>query len=58
MAFFSGVGGIELGFNNERGDLFFELLCMIDAMRRKASFVDNVKNMLFYGQRRFLHYSG
>ena len=58
VAFFSCVGGIELGLKDERGDLFFELLCMIVSKRPRVSFVDNVKNMLSHDQRRFLHHTG
>lgn len=40
------IAGYRKGFEDERGDLFFELLRMIEAKKPKAIFVENVKNMV------------
>lgn len=40
------IAGYRKGFEDERGDLFFELLRMIEAKRPKVVFVENVKNMV------------
>lgn len=40
------IAGYRKGFEDDRGDLFFELLRMIEAKRPKAIFVENVKNMV------------
>jgi DNA (cytosine-5)-methyltransferase 1 len=40
------IAGYRKGFEDERGDLFFELLRMIEAKKPKAIFVENVKDML------------
>lgn len=40
------IAGYRKGFEDDRGDLFFELLRIIEAKRPKAIFVENVKNMV------------
>lgn len=40
------IAGYQKGFEDDRGDLFFELLRMIEAKKPKAIFVENVKNMV------------
>lgn len=40
------IAGYRRGFDDERGDLFFELLRIIQANRPKAIFIENVKNMV------------
>ncbi|WP_161978628.1 DNA cytosine methyltransferase [Streptococcus sp. S784/96/1] len=40
------IAGYRKGFEDERGDLFFELLRMIKARKPKAIFIENVKNMV------------
>lgn len=40
------IAGYRKGFDDDRGDLFFELLRMINAKRPKVIFVENVKNMV------------
>ncbi|MGX7776322.1 DNA (cytosine-5-)-methyltransferase [Streptococcus pluranimalium] len=40
------IAGYRKGFDDDRGDLFFELLRMIEAKRPKAIFIENVKNMV------------
>lgn len=40
------IAGYRRGFEDERGDLFFELLRMIDNKKPKAIFIENVKNMV------------
>ena len=40
------IAGYRKGFKDERGDLFFELLRIIQAKKPKAIFVENVKNMV------------
>lgn len=40
------IAGYRKGFEDDRGDLFFELLRIIEAKKPKAIFVENVKNMV------------
>lgn len=40
------IAGYRKGFEDERGDLFFELLRIIKAKTPKAIFIENVKNMV------------
>lgn len=40
------IAGYRKGFDDDRGDLFFELLRMIRAKKPKAIFIENVKNMV------------
>ena len=40
------IAGYRKGFKDERGDLFFELLRIIQAKKSKAIFIENVKNMV------------
>ena len=40
------IAGYRKGFDDERGDLFFELLRIINHHKPKAIFVENVKNMV------------
>lgn len=40
------IAGYRKGFEDERGDLFFELLKMIQVKQPKAIFIENVKNMV------------
>lgn len=40
------IAGYRKGFEDERGDLFFELLRMITHKRPRAIFIENVKNMV------------
>ncbi len=40
------IAGYRKGFEDERGDLFFELLRMIKEKQPKAIFIENVKNMV------------
>ena len=40
------IAGYRKGFEDERGDLFFELLKMIKAKEPQAIFIENVKNMV------------
>ena len=40
------IAGYRKGFREERGDLFFELLRIIQAKKPKAIFIENVKNMV------------
>ncbi len=40
------IAGYRKGFEDERGDLFFELLRLIKAKQPEAIFVENVKNMV------------
>lgn len=40
------IAGYRKGFEDDRGDLFFELLRMIEAKKPKVIFVENVKNMV------------
>lgn len=40
------IAGYRKGFEDERGDLFFELLRMIRAKKPQVIFIENVKNMV------------
>lgn len=40
------IAGYRKGFEDDRGDLFFELLKMIQAKQPRAIFIENVKNMV------------
>jgi len=40
------IAGYRKGFEDERGDLFFELLRIIQANQPRAIFIENVKNMV------------
>ncbi len=40
------IAGYQKGFEDERGDLFFELLRMITHKNPRAIFIENVKNMV------------
>lgn len=40
------IAGYQKGFEDERGDLFFELLRLIKSKRPQAIFIENVKNMV------------
>lgn len=40
------IAGYRKGFEDERGDLFFELLKIINAKKPEVVFVENVKNMV------------
>lgn len=40
------IAGYRKGFEDERGDLFFELLRMINAKRPRVVFIENVKNLV------------
>ena len=40
------IAGYRRGFEDERGDLFFELLRIIKAKKPQAIFIENVKNMV------------
>ncbi|MDY5786924.1 DNA cytosine methyltransferase [Veillonella caviae] len=40
------IAGYRKGFEDERGDLFFELLRIIEGKQPKAIFIENVKNMV------------
>lgn len=40
------IAGYRKGFEDERGDLFFELLKVINSKKPEAIFVENVKNMV------------
>ena len=40
------IAGYRKGFEDDRGDLFFELLRIIETKKPKAIFVENVKNMV------------
>lgn len=40
------VAGHQKGFDDERGDLFFEMLRIIKAKQPKAIFIKNVKNLV------------
>lgn len=39
------IAGYRKGFNDERGNLFFSIMKMIDLIRPKALFLENVKNL-------------
>lgn len=43
------IAGYRKGFDDERGDLFFELLRIIRYHNPKAIFIENVKNMVTHG---------
>ncbi|MBO0422321.1 DNA cytosine methyltransferase [Enterococcus plantarum] len=40
------IAGYRKGFEDERGDLFFELLKIVNAKKPEVVFVENVKNMV------------
>lgn len=40
------IAGYRKGFEDDRGDLFFELLRMINAKRPRVVFIENVKNLV------------
>lgn len=40
------IAGYRKGFEDDRGDLFFELLRMIENRKPKAIFIENVKNLV------------
>lgn len=40
------IAGYRKGFEDDRGDLFFELLRIIKAKKPRAIFIENVKNMV------------
>ena len=40
------IAGYRKGFEDDRGDLFLELLRMIENRRPKAIFIENVKNLV------------
>ena len=40
------IAGYRKGFDDDRGDLFFELLRMIEGRKPRAVFIENVKNMV------------
>ena len=40
------IAGYQKGFNDERGNLFFEMLRIIEAKKPKAIFIENVKNLV------------
>lgn len=40
------IAGYRKGFEDERGDLFFELLRIINGKKPEAIFIENVKNMV------------
>lgn len=40
------IAGYRKGFDDERGDLFFELLRMINAKQPRVIFIENVKNLV------------
>lgn len=40
------IAGYRKGFDDDRGDLFFELLRIIEAKKPKVIFIENVKNMV------------
>ena len=40
------IAGYRKGFEDDRGDLFFELLRMINAKRPRVIFIENVKNLV------------
>lgn len=40
------IAGYRKGFDDERGDLFFEMLRMINTKRPRVVFVENVKNLV------------
>lgn len=40
------IAGYQKGFNDERGNLFFDILNFIDVLRPQVIFLENVKNLL------------
>ncbi|WP_285120384.1 DNA cytosine methyltransferase, partial [Lactococcus petauri] len=40
------IAGYRKGFNDDRGELFFQLLRIIKSKKPKAIFIENVKNMV------------
>lgn len=40
------IAGYRKGFDDDRGDLFFELLRIIESKKPRAVFIENVKNMV------------
>lgn len=44
------IAGYRKGFDDERGNLFFELLRVITHHNPKAIFIENVKNMVTHGE--------
>ncbi|MHA8263741.1 DNA cytosine methyltransferase, partial [Lactobacillaceae bacterium Melli_B3] len=40
------IAGYRKGFEDDRGDLFFELLKMIKSKKPKVIFIENVKNLV------------
>jgi len=40
------IAGYRKGFTDERGDLFFETMRFIDAIKPKAFFLENVRNLI------------
>lgn len=40
------IAGYRKGFDDDRGDLFFELLRMIEGRKPRAIFIENVKNLV------------
>lgn len=46
------IAGYRKGFDDERGDLFFELLRIITHNNPKVIFIENVKNMVTHGDGR------
>lgn len=40
------IAGYRKGFDDDRGDLFFELLRIIESKKPRAIFIENVKNMV------------
>ena len=44
------IAGYRKGFEDERGDLFFELLRIIKSKQPRALFIENVKNMVSHDQ--------
>lgn len=44
------IAGYRKGFEDDRGDLFFELLRIIKSKKPKAIFIENVKNMVSHDQ--------
>lgn len=40
------IAGYRKGFNDTRGNLFFEILRFVEALRPKAIFLENVKNLM------------
>ncbi|MEX6040466.1 DNA (cytosine-5-)-methyltransferase [Staphylococcus haemolyticus] len=44
------IAGYRKGFEDERGDLFFELLRIIKEREPRAIFIENVKNMVTHDE--------